>query len=139
MDFLRYRIRYRNRYRYKVYRISSHEKLNHRSIYAFKLLSLINYLQIFYFSFMSSSSGSSDSTSTTSSGSSSGINSSTLLQCSTGSENNVLAQGKKCLYCQEEVNEANGVCVLCPEHPAATAHVRNCILTIFLILILIDF
>ena len=81
---------------------------------------------------MSTSSGSSDSTSTTSSGSSSGINSSTLLQCSTGSENNVLAQGKKCLYCQEEVNEANGVCVLCPEHPAATAHVRYYNFTFFL-------
>ena len=71
---------------------------------------------------MSTSSGSSDSTSTTSSGSSSGINSSTLLQCSTGSENNVLAQ----------VNEANGVCVLCPEHPAATAHVRYYSYTFFL-------
>ena len=91
---------------------------------------------------MSTSSGSSDSPpSTTSSGSSSGINSSTLLQCSTGSENTVLAQRKKCLYCQEEVNEANGVCALCSEHTtvAATAHVRNCSLTIFLILIVIDF
>ena len=74
---------------------------------------------------MSTSSGSSsDSTIGSSSGT---TNSSTLLQCSTGSENTVLAQGKKCLHCQEEVNEANGVCASCSEHTAATAHVRNCL------------